>query len=210
MKKFIVLPLALLSFAAACSDAANSPLGFDGASEARGRTQGGGTPVSSQVTVAGTFQVVIPGSGGIRESGPGINEEGKEIGRCDVGGKWWNPSAQQFSRSIPHSHCIDAGGARTVSWSFGELATFVNNGNVINLNFNATDRTVHFNGNQDRTEGQNGFSVEQDGGTWTLDLNQFDIAGNAFGCATSRCLTADATFVYEGQSYTSESVVLSW
>jgi hypothetical protein len=89
---------------------------------------------------------------------------------------------------------------------------FVVNDNYILLNFkDLVDYTVHFKGNQGSTEGQGVFTHQQDRGSWSLDLNQLDFAGNAFsGCANFRCLTATATFSFDATDYVVRNVQLSW
>jgi hypothetical protein len=215
MNKFAaVLSISTLAFATACSDMATSPLGPQDAAfnkRGAGSTTVGGS-VSSQVTVAGSFSVTIPGGSGIRESGPGINEEGKELGECGPGGAWQNPSTKNWSHSVPHSHCVSAAGSQVITWAFSQGATFVVNGNNTNLNFaNLVDHFVHFKGNQNDTSGEGIFTLSASGGTWTLDMNQFDASGNAFtSCdAAGRCLTATATFSKDGTEYPA-TATLSW
>lgn len=214
MKKLVLFPIAALAFTAACADTLPTASSGD-ASFNRGPKAATGTTVTSvsgEVTVAGLFKVTIPGAAGLIESGPGINEEGKEIGECAEGGKWWNPSTQQYSRSIPHAHCTRGGEDREVSWNFSALAQLVTppSGNI-NLNFkDLVDYKVHYLSTpQNRTDGSGLFTHEADGGVWSLDLAQFTGNGNAFQSCGSNCLDAQVTFTYQAEEYNA-TAKLSW
>ena len=90
-----------------------------------------------------------------------------------------------------------------MTWSLSAPATFVQNQNNTNLNFNdLVDYYVHHQGKQDVSKAAGVFTHEADGGVWTLDLAQFAGSGSFFtSCDGGTCLAANVTFTYESAEY---------
>jgi hypothetical protein len=173
----LIAPLAVVALVAACSEGPTAVAPDDA-------TIG----VSSPNTPAGvTF--VISGGTSLRESGPGINDEGKEQGTCEEGGRWRN-GAGNLAGATPHENCIIAGGA-SVTVNFPLSANFVlpPSGNK-NLNFSmcgyAEDDEgewvpvacegqtfVHYTRKQNVMTGSGTIGGEgSDGSRWTISLAQ--------------------------------------
>lgn len=130
---------------------------------------------------SGTF-VSIGGASTIRESGPGINEAGDQIGNCETGGAWRNPSGN-LSASVPHSHCSTTAQSSQVIVTFSQNANLVHakNGNI-NLNFqDVDDAYIHYQVRQNRTNGD-GFIIANgdDNSEWIVSLSQATRTGNWF------------------------------
>jgi len=120
--------------------------------------------------------------------GPGINEDGREIGWCHFG-RWRNP-AGRFTGSVPHAHCMRVVGAASedvieMEPISGRHSTL--QGNVpLKLVFGneglAAEYRVQFQEIQNRTQGtgllvahalRNGVRA----GKFVFDLAQFEVAG---------------------------------
>jgi hypothetical protein len=112
MRKFVVPVLSLL-VVGACADAptavAPELASFELVDETQKRTS------NANISLFATFTLEISGGPAIREAGPGINSEGKEIGACHAGGRWLNPSNKKYAAAVPHSHCMTVAAARTIS-----------------------------------------------------------------------------------------------
>jgi hypothetical protein len=102
MRKLFAVPMAALAAVGllACSESpTESPM-----SGVNFQLISGGY-ATGNATVFGTWTVEIGGGSGVRESGPGINSEGKEMGSCGLAGRWTNP-AGRATGAIPHAHCV--------------------------------------------------------------------------------------------------------
>ena len=166
---------------------------------------GGGSGVSSQLTVAGSFQVVVPGTDvivGFRAS-PQPAQAGGICGRDDAGqpnGSWIKTTSGTTSTHLLHAHCTirQTTSEQTITVTVAESATYVQspNGNLA-LNFasacpagvsdpSCADRFVHYRANGDVTAGSGLLTAAgSDGSVWTIDLSQ--IAHSS----TVRLATAD-------------------
>jgi hypothetical protein len=171
MKKFAFVPMVALAFAA-CADNPTASVGADSALQSRG--------VSNPGTVV-TFEAVISiGEGGTyeyRDSGPGNNGKGT----CYGGGHWYNPQTRTTSDK-PHPQCRSLMGGESFTLRFEHIANYVlaTNGNV-QLTF-GDDRALHYQSNQNRTQGA-GVLVhigdELDATReWTVDLGQNMLRGS--------------------------------
>ena len=166
---------------------------------------GGGSGVSSQLTVSGSFQVVVPGTDvivGFRAS-PQPAQAGGICGRDDAGqpnGSWIKTTSGTTSTHLLHAHCTirQTTSEQTITVTVAESATYVQspNGNLA-LNFasacpagvsdpSCADRSVHYKSNGDVTAGSGLLTAAgSDGSVWTIDLSQIAHSGNV------RLATAD-------------------
>ena len=166
---------------------------------------GGGSGVSSQLTVSGSFQVVVPGTYvivGFRAS-PQPAQAGGICGRDDAGqpnGSWIKTTSGTTSTHLLHVHCTirQTTPDQTITVTVAEAATYVQspNGNLA-LNFasacpagvsdpSCADRFVHYRANGDVTAGSGLLTAAgSDGSVWTIDLSQIAHSG------TVRLATAD-------------------
>jgi len=159
---------------------------------------GGGSGVSSQLTVSGSFQVVVPGTYvivGFRAS-PQPAQAGGICGRDDAGqpnGSWIKTTSGTTSTHLLHAHCTirQTTSEQTITVTVAESATYVQspNGNLA-LNFasacpagvsdpSCADRSVHYKSNGDVTAGSGLLTAAgSDGSVWTIDLSQIAHSGN--------------------------------
>lgn len=176
-----------------------------GSSANGGGNAGGGSGVSSQLTVSGSFQVVVPGTQvivGFRTS-PQPAQAGGVCGRDDAGqpnGTWIKTTSGTTSTHLLHVHCTirQTTPDQTITVTVAEAATYVQspNGNLA-LNFasacpagvsdpSCADRFVHYRANGDVTAGSGLLTAAgSDGSVWTIDLSQIAHSGNV------RLATAD-------------------
>jgi len=120
--------------------------------------------------------------------GPGLNEDGKQVGWCQFG-RWKNP-AGRFTGSVPHAHCSRVVGASSQDVIAMESITGRHStlpGNVpVKLVFGNegldNEYRVQYQNIQDRTQGagllvahalRNGVRA----GKFVFDLAQFEVAG---------------------------------
>lgn len=193
-----VLSLAAVLLAAACAEPPTavhiSPGGpdFELVNEELQRRSG-------NVSVLATFRVEFPGGtivvGDDENPVPGVNDEGKELGWCYSGGRWLNPSGKNFSKSVPHTHCIRTAEGRVITLEgitarhVAEVRGGKNNQFVVeDLDFGPDDELrVRWHGQAGKMMAEGlivAHAVDQSGtrhGTFTFDLAQYAAAENLFG-----------------------------
>ena len=191
------------TFAGSSAGSAGSSGSTDGATSAGGSS---GNGASSAVTVAGAFQVLVPGSSvivGYRTS-PVPSSAGGECGRDPLtnepNGTWTKTTSGTTSTHPLHTHCTirETTPERTITVTVAESATLVQapSGNI-SLNLRSScpagvsdpscdDRHVHYRKSGDVTNGAGLVAgLGSDGSVWTIDLSQISHAGS------SRAATAD-------------------
>ena len=175
-----------------------------GGSTSAGGSSGNGA--SSAVTVAGAFQVLVPGSSVIvgYRTAPVPSSAGGECGRDPLtnepNGTWTKTTSGTTSTHPLHTHCTirETTPERTITVTVAESATLVQapSGNI-SLNLRSScpvgvsdpscdDRHVHYRKSGDVTNGAGLVAgLGSDGSLWTIDLSQIAHAGS------SRAATAD-------------------
>lgn len=175
----IVILIGLLALIAGCQDSqVLNPIALSDSITADAI---GVSAPGAVVTGLGTFETT-GGASIIRESGPGINELGNEVGTCESGGAWRNPGGN-LSGSVPHANCTTTEQASLLNVTFSQNANLVyaKNGNI-NLNFkDIDDAYIHYQVRQNRTKGE-GFilAVGDDDSEWVVDLSQVNANSNWF------------------------------
>jgi hypothetical protein len=103
-KTFLLSALAGLFLFAGCDSLVDS---IDGPS---GDQLVDGTRVSDpNIKVFATFSYSLQGGSVADYDGPGITEDGKELGQCEKGGRWLNPQNKRTGPMV-HPHCVRGAG----------------------------------------------------------------------------------------------------
>jgi len=156
MKKILFPAVALAAFAAvACSDTpAPTAIAPDGANyQLVGGT--GTTVADANIKVFSTFSYSLQGGSIDTYDGPGITEEGNELGTCLKGGRWLNPRNKPTGPMV-HPHCIrGAGSAPGGLVVLEEIDAFVGNHPT-----NGNIEWIYFDENSQRGDAPAGLFVE--------------------------------------------------
>jgi hypothetical protein len=186
----LALPVAALVAVGfvACSEAPTG-LAPDGPND---QLIAGGLTAAQQpdVTVYASFTVKFDGNSGVRESGPILNPQGKEIGSCGPGGVLINKNGKTTS-AVAHPHCRTAGVDEIFSLEDIDAKESVHRDGQDRLVKTALLFTtelgsgprVEYNHRSEHTEGVGVIEVwalkdDDPSGKFVIDLSTYDTEGN--------------------------------